>query len=375
MSGPSPSATSFRQTPTGELVAALERLAEAGTIPAVVETIRQVARRLVGSDGIAVVLREDDVSHYVEEDAVGPLWKGRRFPLTACISGWAMLNRQAAIICDIFADDRIPHDVYRGTFVRSLAMVPIRERDPIGAIGAYWSSTYEPTTDEIETLRALARASAGAIERLRLIDALSGALEDMELARDELRHRVKNAFVSAQAIGRLTLPPEMAASFGTRISALARAHDLIDRSMARDSTIAIGALLSAELESYAVSTAGQMSIDGPPVRLSGARATALGLAVNELATNSLKYGALSSPAGKLAVRWRIEGEFLVLDWRESEGPEVAANAIENLGSRLLKRLVEGQLRGAIRRHLAPSGVTCTIRIPLDERVNATAQQD
>jgi two-component sensor histidine kinase len=372
MAGGDPSAiSSFRQTPTGELVAALERLAEADTITMVVETLRQVARKLVGSDGICIVLRDGDLCHYVEEDAVGPLWKGGRFPMTACISGWSMLNRATAIVPDIFTDERIPHDLYRATFVRSLVMTPIRERDPLGAIGAYWSNTYHPSVDEVETLRSLARASAGAMERLRLIDRISGALEETELARDELRHRVKNAFVSAQAIGRLTLPPELAGPFGTRIASLARAHDLIDRSVARDSTIALSSLLSTELGSYAVGSPNQLALEGPVVQIPARMATPLGLAVNELATNALKYGALSSAAGRLSVRWRVEGRFLVLDWRESDGPEVAANALESMGSRLLRRLIEGQLKGTLRRQMAPHGMSCTIEIPLDDRVAAT----
>jgi two-component sensor histidine kinase len=96
---------------------------------------------------------------------------------------------------------------------------------------------------------------------------------------------------------------------------------------------------------------------------------------NELATISLTYGALSSSAAKLVVRWWSEGGVRVFDWRESDGPEVARGAIENTGSRLLEWLVEGQLCGSIRPRLAPSVVSCTIRIPLHERVNATAARD
>lgn len=365
------SSASFRQTPTGELVAALERLAQADSIERVVDTIRQLSRRLVGADGIAVILRDGDKCHYVEEDAVGPLWKGGKFPMTACISGWAMMNRRIAVIPDIYKDERIPHDLYRGTFVRSLVMVPIREHDPVGAIGAYWAQSYEPSIDEVETLISLARASAGAMERLQLIKALSKALEQTELARDELRHRVKNAFVSAQAIGRLSMPPEFAGPFSTRIAALARAHDLLDQRVHRDANINLGALLKTELESYVTSAQGQLELDGPQVQLTSEEAVALGLAVNELATNALKYGALSSPIGKLDVRWKVEARHLVLDWRESNGPQVSTDALDGFGSRLLKRLIEGQLNGSIRRRMNADGVTCTIEVPLEARTNVS----
>ncbi len=348
-------------------MAALERLAQADSIERVVETIRSLSRRLVGADGIAVILRDGDKCHYVEEDAVGPLWKGGKFPMTACISGWAMMNRRIAVIPDIYKDERIPHDLYRGTFVRSLVMVPIREHDPVGAIGAYWAQSYEPSIDEVETLISLARASAGAMERLQLIKALSKALEQTELARDELRHRVKNAFVSAQAIGRLSMPPEYSGPFSTRIAALARAHDLLDQRVARDSVISLGALLKTELESYVSSAQGQLELDGPQVQLSSEEAVALGLAINELATNALKYGALSSSLGKLEVRWRVEARHLMIDWRESNGPQVSTDALDGFGSRLIKRLIEGQLDGTIRRRLDASGVSCTIEVPLGTR--------
>jgi two-component sensor histidine kinase len=92
------------------------------------------------------------------------------------------------------------------------------------------------------------------------------------------------------------------------------------------------------------------------------------LALNELATNALKYGALWVSAGRLAVNWRLERDHLILDWRESDGPRVQGAALESFGSRLLKRLVEGQLGGSIRRELHDAGVTCVIEVPACESV-------
>jgi GAF domain-containing protein len=227
-------------------VNAIERLASAGEIDDVVEVVRSTARRLIGSDGIAIILREGDACHYVEEDAVGPLWKGRNFPLSSCISGWAMLHRRTVVIADIRLDGRIPQDLYRETFVRSLVMAPVRSADPIGAIGAYWGQVYEPTSDEVETLETLTRATATAMENVRLVKALSRALEEAELARDELRHRIKNAYTATEALARLTLPPEHARALSARIAALARAHELLDRKLAHQDQITLGELLEAE---------------------------------------------------------------------------------------------------------------------------------
>lgn len=356
----------YTRTPAKQLVDAIERLASAGSVDDVVDVLRTTARRLLGSDGVAVILREGDNCRYVEEDAIGPLWKGRKFPIASCISGWAMMHRRVVVIPDVLLDDRIPGDLYRATFVRSLVVAPVRSQDPLGAIGAYWAEVYEPSADEVDVLEALARATATALENVRLVDALSRALESAELARDELRHRVKNAYSATQALAKLTLPPEHSRALSARIAALARAHELLDRKLAVQDQITVEELIHAELEPYAVDSPGRFRVAGANVIISSPKALALGLAINELATNSLKYGALSVAAGRLEVRWNADGQNLMVTWRESDGPAVQSAAIESFGSRLLRRLVEGQLQGTLHRELNQSGVSCVIDFPLVE---------
>ena len=359
------------------LVHAVEKLAGAAGMDDVVATLRTTARRLIGADGIAVILREGEQCWYVEEDAMGPLWKGHKFPLASCISGWAMLHRQTVVIDDIRRDERIPQDLYLETFVRSLLMVPVRSDDPIGAIGAYWSECYRATPDQVAMLERLARATATAMENLRLIDALSKALDDAELARDELKHRVKNAFSAAQALATLTLPEEHYRALNARIAALARAHALLDEKLAAQESITLAQLIEAELEPYASDSPGRLRQHGEDMQLGSAQAVALGLAINELATNALKYGALSTPHGRLDVRWQMEGQKLRLAWTETDGPEVCASAMENFGSRLLRRLIEGQLKGSVTRELGQGGVTCILEFPLartDEGEGASAEE-
>ncbi|HET7707916.1 MAG TPA: GAF domain-containing protein [Sphingomicrobium sp.] len=353
-----------RQTRANQLVDAIESLAGAGGVEDIVATLRSTVRRLLGADGITVILREAEQCWYVEEDAMGPLWKGQRFPLTSCISGWAMVHKQTVIIEDIRHDDRIPQELYADTFVRALLMVPVRSDDPIGAIGAYWSEPYRATDSQVRTLERLARAAATAMENVRLIAALSKALADAELARDELRHRVKNAFTAAQALATLTLPAQHYQALNARIASLGRAHALLDEKLARQDSITLPDLLEAELEPYANENPERLQLAGEAIRLRSAQAVALGLAINELATNALKYGALSAPDGRLDVSWRREHDYIVLEWRESDGPNVRLAAMENFGSRLLRRLVEGQLNGSIRRKLEPTGVTCIVEFPL-----------
>ena len=151
------------------LAAASERLATARSLDAVVDVLRATAREIVGAQGIAVVIREGDRCFYAAEDSDSPLWAGGRFPMEACISGWAMTHRQTVAIADIARDARIPQEAYRPTFVRSLVMAPIGRPEPIAAIGAYWSEARSPDPDTVARLEALARSAAIAIENARLL--------------------------------------------------------------------------------------------------------------------------------------------------------------------------------------------------------------
>lgn len=150
------------------LVEAIEQLSAARNFARITDIVKHAGRRIASADGATVVLREGDLCYYVDEDAISPLWKGHKFPMRSCISGWAMNNRQVAIVPDIYADSRIPHDAYRPTFVRSLVMIPVRVDDPLAAIGAYWATHYTPSAAEVELLESLARATATAISNVNL---------------------------------------------------------------------------------------------------------------------------------------------------------------------------------------------------------------
>jgi GAF domain-containing protein len=171
----------------GRLVQAMQALASAKEFSEVTTVVRQAARYLADADGATFVLRENRECFYVDEDAIGPLWKGRRFPLQVCISGWVMLNKQQAAIPDVYQDQRVPHDAYRPTFVKSLLMTPIRSKDPIGAIGVYWAAEHSPRPEETETLQTLADATAIAISNVQLYRELSQQVESYKRLAEELR--------------------------------------------------------------------------------------------------------------------------------------------------------------------------------------------
>jgi GAF domain-containing protein len=199
------------------------------SLPKIQRIVGDAARRLLRADGVAFVLREGNQCFYAEEDAIAPLWKGHRLPMRDCVSGWVMLHGEPAIILDVFADDRVPHDAYRPTFVKSLAMVPIRQRDPLGAIGAYWAHRHRPTAEEVEELQALADSSAIAnvMAYRELDDSRVDTLRRLALAaeyRDDRTHEhtervARTSFLVAQRLG---LPPSEA----SLIRQAAPLHDL-----------------------------------------------------------------------------------------------------------------------------------------------------
>ncbi|MDQ8036618.1 MAG: ATP-binding protein [Pedobacter sp.] len=189
-----------------KLVEVMQELSLARGLPRIQEIVRQAARELTGCDGATFVLRDGDLCHYADEDAVAPLWKGLRFPMSTCISGWAMIHRQPAVIPDIYVDARIPHDAYRPTFVKSLVMVPIRSSNPIGAIGNYWASSHVARTEEVEILQALADATSVAIENVQLYASMEARIAErtqaLQHAHDELAHSLaaeKEATAIAEA--------------------------------------------------------------------------------------------------------------------------------------------------------------------------------
>jgi GAF domain-containing protein len=148
-----------------------ERLAEADSVPAIGKVVRVAARRVTGAAGSTFVLRDGDLCFYADEDAIAPLWKGQRFPIDDCISGWAMWHRESVSVPDIEQDSRIPLAAYRTTFVRSLLMVPIDRAEPVGAIGAYWATPGTDHRDRLPALEELAANAAEAIHRVGLVSA------------------------------------------------------------------------------------------------------------------------------------------------------------------------------------------------------------
>lgn len=181
---------------------AVQEMSLARSLEPVMRIVRTAARRLTGADGATFVLRDQDKCYYADEDAIAPLWKGQRFPMDICISGWAMLNRKPAVIEDIYKDSRIPIDAYRPTFVKSLLMVPVRSIEPIAAIGNYWAHRHFPSDEEVELLQSLADITAVNMENVQVYMELEQRVKERtqelidSLDREKQMNAAKTRMVS-----------------------------------------------------------------------------------------------------------------------------------------------------------------------------------
>lgn len=180
------------------LVSAVEQLSLARSVETVVAIVRTAARQLVGAEGASFILKEGDCCFYVDEDAIAPMFKGRRFPESICIGGWAMRNREPVVIGDVYQDQRIPIEAYRPTFIRSLVMVPVRVAAPIAAIGTYWAEPHAPTEREVRLLQTLANSTSVALENIEVYAALERRVAE-RTAELELKNRELGRFTHSVA--------------------------------------------------------------------------------------------------------------------------------------------------------------------------------
>lgn len=194
------------------------------------------------------------------------------------------------------------------------------------------------------------------------------AEEHLKLLVLELNHRVKNNLATVQAIAMQTLRgardiDETRTSFLDRITALAAAHDVLNRD--RWEGVSIAETAQAVLAALP-SASDRIRLEGGDVRLPPQVAMSLSMAFHELGTNALKYGALSVPDGQVVVGWTVDGAgpTLRLTWAETGGPPVAAPTARGFGSRLLERGLASELQGEVRMIFDPAGLRCEIVAPV-----------
>ena len=235
------------------------------------------------------------------------------------------------------------------------------------------SAAHEALAAENDSLRLLleqATIDANALLAQAGIEAKERAAADelQRLILDELHHRIKNTLATVGAIATQSLRTATSIKHGQhaiegRLAALGRAHDLLMQVSWANTSLA--ASIGAAIEPYDGQGEGRISIDGPDVSITSGAVIALAMTMNELCTNTTKFGALSQPAGRVEIAWTIDTltQRLRLTWTESGGPVVQAPSRRSFGTRMMDSLGQ-QLSGKVEIEYLPAGFVYTLDVPL-----------
>ena len=203
------------------------------------------------------------------------------------------------------------------------------------------------------------------------VTARREAEEHLRLIINELNHRVKNTLAMVQAMAAQTFRGEddyatALQKFTARIKAIAHATDLMTGH--RWVEASVHTVVESIIGAYCKDAPDRCAFGGPPVQLNPKTGISLSMALHELTTNAIKYGAWSNATGKVAITWDLEGSgpgaLFRLEWRESGGPPVSAPERRGFGSRLIERGLAAEMGGEAQLRFEPAGLVCLIEAPL-----------
>ncbi|AWN42750.1 hypothetical protein DK389_22400 [Methylobacterium durans] len=198
--------------------------------------------------------------------------------------------------------------------------------------------------------------------------------EHRALLAGELNHRVKNSMATMQSIAYQTLRnaaslDDARVTLEARLQSLAAAHDVLTRASWEGATLA--EIVDGGLQAFRNGSAGRFKVGGPKVWLTPRLSLAFVMALHELATNAVKYGALSNDKGRVILNWDIvdgsQPPHLWLRWEELGGPPVVAPTRTGFGTRMIERALASELGGTAEIEYRPRGVVFTLEAPLPER--------
>jgi PAS domain S-box-containing protein len=251
----------------------------------------------------------------------------------------------------------IDHVFATGEVVRGLEVkgeTPLRR----GEI-RYWLCGFFPVRN---THGAVEQVGAWVVE----ITERKRAEDQLKLLMGEVNHRSKNLLAVIQAIARQTAkeadPREFLNLFSQRLSGLAANQDLLVKTEWRG--VHLADIVQAQIKPFAAVQESRISLSGPDIEVTPAASQAFALAIHELATNASKYGALSTPNGRIDIRWSIELGELRLAWVEQNGPSVSQPSRRGFGTVVISELTKSALKGSSDLEFASSGVIWHVRCPV-----------
>jgi two-component sensor histidine kinase len=232
----------------------------------------------------------------------------------------------------------------------------------------YWEVQVSPIFGADGKPSHLLSISRDITEQWKAVSELKEAAERQKILTGELEHRIKNTLAMVGAIASQTMRGESVAAareaFSARLMTLSRAHDILTRGSWAGASIAdvVGGALAPHRSGQA-----RIHFGGPNLDLSPKQALAIAMAVHELATNAVKYGALSTD-GKVDIVWsQVPGDEVPsfrFTWTESGGPRVVEPAAKGFGSRLIERILANDFGGKVTTSYKPEGVVCQLIAPI-----------
>ena len=250
---------------------------------------------------------------------------------------------------------------------------PAETQSPHGAEPLDGQASNKFLTAENDSLRLLLE-QAGIDAKILLaqagIDAKEREAADklQKLILEELHHRIKNTLATVSAIASQSLRAATSIEHGQhaiegRLIALGRAHDLLLQ--ARWANADLASTIRSATKPYDSDGGGRFSISGPDIKITSSAVIALAMTLNELCTNTTKFGALSAPAGYVEIGWAVDDDKqrLRLVWEEKSGPVVVAPLRRSFGTRMIESLGQ-QLNGHVQLDYEPSGFIYTLDVPL-----------
>ncbi len=257
----------------------------------------------------------------------------------------------------------------KGAVVTALAGGTGRFRGPANTAKGtprYWDVQVSPIVDDRGKPTHLLSISRDITEEWHAVAALKEAAERQLILSQELEHRIKNTLAMVTAIANQTMQGDAHAAirhaFTARLIALAHAHDILTKTSWTGAPIV--QVIEGALAPHRTGP-GRINANGPAIELLPKQALGLSLAVHELATNALKYGALSNGTGAVDIAWSAGNDGFRFTWSEQGGPPVTEPPPEkkSFGSRLIERMLANDFGGTVTTTYLPEGIKCELRAP------------
>jgi two-component sensor histidine kinase len=364
-------------------LAATQRLQEISTHLLSEDKIELLYDRIL--DAATAIMRSDFASmqkYFPERGSSGELrllghrgfsneaasfWEWVR-PTASCTCGVALRKRQRVIVPDVETCDFMAGSDHLGTYhqagIRAVQSTPLMSRggQVLGMISTHWRQPHWPLERDLRLLDVLARQAADLIER-------SLAEKRTKVLLREVSHRAKNILAMAQAMARQTAGEEdaktFAQQFSARLAGLAASQELLLESDWRG--VEAAELVQSQLSNMGDLIGTRVTFQGPTLKFTPAAAQTIGMALHELSTNAIKYGALSNSEGTVLLAWSItfdgSNRRFKMRWREQGGPKVMPPQRQGFGYSVIVRMIEHALDAEADLAYPSSGLDWAINAP------------